>query len=84
MPYIERRLRLSGLNPESPGELNYVLTKVCINYLLTKGKKYETLNDIIGALECCKFEFSRRVISDYENKKMVENSDCYPEEALWL
>ena len=81
MPYIEsysRRMALlpSG-NPTSTGELNYALTMVIKNYLNNKSLSYQTINDIIGALESSKLEFYRRIAVPYEEQKIVKNSDVY-------
>ena len=81
MPYIklERRqeMQLDGGNANTAGELNYQLTVVCKDYMEHKGLSYATINDIVGALECCKLEFVRRVVNPYEDKKIIENGDCY-------
>ena len=62
----------------TPGELNYVLTLICQNYVKDQGREsYGTYNDIIGVLECCKQELYRRKISTYEDKKCKENGDVY-------
>jgi len=81
MPYIKAedrtRVEKSG-DIKTPGELNYALTKMCQAYLLShQDLKYQTLNDIVGALECCKLEFYRRIVADYEEEKMEENGDVY-------
>lgn len=81
MPYIKKEDRskfsvaLGGIWPENPGELNYVFTEMIFNYIEHKGEKYQTYNDIVGALECCKMELYRRWISPYEDKKIAENGD---------
>ena len=38
---------------------------------------YQTMNDIIGALEGAKLEFYRRVVVPYENDKIEQNGDVY-------
>ena len=82
MPYIKEELkdRCYGLYTvaENPGVLNYMLTSVIIAYLESKGLKYSTCNDIVGALECCKQEFIRRIVNPYEDLKIKENGDVYP------
>ena len=83
MPYItqERRFAL-GIDPEAttPGELNYLLTRQCMRYLHSRGSvNYATLNAIVGALECAKQEFYRRLILPYENAKLAEHGDVYSE-----
>lgn len=78
MPYIDKERRnLTGFSPETTGELNYLFTVLCQGYLLRKGLHYQTINDIIGALEGAKQEFYRRVAVPYENRKIKENGDCY-------
>lgn len=73
MPYITqgRRIELdiSG-DPETAGELNYVITKACLYYLGPWGEdnplSYDRLNEIVGVLECAKLEFYRRLVSPHE------------------
>lgn len=83
MPYIkkERRLELSttgwGTAPNNPGELNFEISMICKDYMNLNGLSYATINDIIGALECAKLEFVRRIVNNYEDKKIVENGDIY-------
>ena len=79
MPYIEENDResLESATPLNPGELNYKITKTCIEYLESEGKCYKTINEIIGALECAKIEFYRRVAVPYEQTKIEENGDVY-------
>jgi hypothetical protein len=92
MPHIEQRER-DGIDPrregrrnggecEGPGELNWVLTEVIIGYLLANGLRYRTCNDIVGALDNAKDEFQRLVQHPYEDKKIAENGNAYPEEVL--
>ena len=88
MPYIQQKdrakfdLELDDGNPVIPieriencGELNYVITVICQNYLKRKGLRYQNCNDIIGALESAKIEFYRKIVADYENEKIQENGD---------
>lgn len=81
MPYIkyEDKQRLVDNNevPANAGELNWMLTQTCRNYFYTNGARYQQINDIIGAIECCKAEFQRRLVADYEDKKIAENGDVY-------
>ena len=84
MPYISQDARLNlftndnGPEPNHAGELNYLFTSIIIKYIEQHGLRYSTLNDIIGALECCKLELYRRIIIPYEDKKIAENEDVYP------
>ena len=84
MPYIKKQERtkfekaLKALpNLENAGELNYFVTKVCQQYVEDHKLSYNTLNEIVGALECSKIEFYRRAIAPYEGIKIAENSDVY-------
>jgi hypothetical protein len=80
MPYIttENRSDLhNGKSPSTPGELNYCFTLIALEYIKTVGERYQTYNDIVGALECCKLELQRRLIGKYEDKKITENGDVY-------
>lgn len=81
MPYItteERKVLLEGLqDAETPGQLNYIFTSIIAQYLKDKGLRYQTINDIYGALEGAKLEFSRRVVNGYEDGKLKENGDVY-------
>lgn len=80
MPYITEhdRLRMSiSAQPKTPGELNYLITKIVTDYLKYKGFCYETLNEAVGVLECAKLELYRRVIAPYEDIKKEGNGDVY-------
>jgi hypothetical protein len=83
MPYIkiedrEKLQEIDSIFPDTVGELNYCITKLCLNYLNKLAMtKYETLNGIIGALECAKQEFYRKIISEYENLKCQQNGEVY-------
>jgi hypothetical protein len=73
MPYITQgqRTELDRINePQSTGELNYLITMLCAQFLERKGLNYITINDIIGALESAKLEFYRRVAVPYENQRV--------------
>jgi hypothetical protein len=64
--------------PVNSGELNYKITKLCIEYLAVWGLSYTRINDVLGALEGAKQEFYRRVAIPYENGKTQDNGDVYP------
>lgn len=78
MPYIkmERRGELDFDEPETSGELNYAITRLVQTYL-GRAPKYDDFNSVIGALESAKLELYRRMISPYEDKKIIENGDVY-------
>ena len=81
MPYItaDRRTSLSGKldSAKVAGELNYLFTELVTNYCLEKKLSYQTINDVMGALEGAKLEFYRRVAVPYEDGKIAENGDVY-------
>jgi hypothetical protein len=79
MPYIKQDDRVRMLNDpfdaKTAGDLNYIFTMLIKNYMVRKGENYQNYNDAIGALEGCKLELYRRMISEYEDKKIIENGD---------
>jgi hypothetical protein len=78
MPYIKQEERVGRVTyAETAGQLNYVFTQVITEYLDNNGKSYQTINDIVGALECCKLELYRRIVAPYEDTKIKENGDVY-------
>ncbi len=79
MPYIpeQDRLEILGREPSTPGELNFGITRFCLQYIENHGLVYDKINDVIGALECVKQEFYRRLVVPYEDKKKELNGDVY-------
>lgn len=82
MPYItqvQRDALAKRRPPASPGELNYEITKLLLDYVRNGYGllNYQSINDVLGALEGAKLEFYRRVAVNYENSKMAENGDVY-------
>lgn len=79
MPYItkERRIDLiAGQIPKTPGELTYLLTKDVDEYL-TDNLNFDGFADAIGALEATKLELYRRLVSPYEDMKLLDNGEVY-------
>ncbi len=86
MPYIQTAqkeyftdlLKLLGKEAiASPGELNFLLTELLKQYMVTRTKNYQCYNDMVGALESCKLELYRRLIAPYEDEKIESNGDVY-------
>lgn len=77
MPYIKRDERTDATRrePQTAGQLNYAITKLCHEYLARRGLAYATLNEVVGALECAKLEMYRRIAGPYEDRKIAENGD---------
>lgn len=78
MPYLPQEERVTQIVAKTPGQLNYVITKLC-DYFITAngGVSYRIVNEVIGILECAKLELYRRVLAEYEDKKRAENGDVY-------
>lgn len=82
MPYITQaqRSRMASegdVLPQNAGELNFILSMVVNQYVKTHGLSYQTINDIVGALDGAKVEFQRRVVAPYEDTKIQTNGDVY-------
>lgn len=76
MPYINQAER-NTLTIANAGKLNYLLTTIVNEYMNEHGLSYQIINDITGALEGCKLEFTRRITVPYENSKLAQNGDVY-------
>lgn len=81
MPYIKKQCRpeidriLSCFDSLNEGEINYVITKICREYIIEHGESYVNYNALVGILECAKLELYRRKVSNYEDLKIIENGD---------
>lgn len=82
MPYLpvpeKTRLDEGGV-PHRGGELNYLVTKLCVEYIEQNGLDYQAINDVLGALDGASKEFYRRVAVPYEEVKCAGNGDVYPQ-----
>ena len=81
MPYI-RQIERDALDDhidalskcvEHDGQLNYIISRLCHNWIIKVGQKYTRLNQVIGVLECAKLEFYRMICGPYENEKQRDN-----------
>lgn len=81
MPYIvkERRIQVDPceISPRDVGELNYAITQLVLQYL-PPDPRYSDYNSVVGVLESAKLEFYRRAVAKYEDVKIKENGDVYP------
>ena len=79
MPYIHQNNREELLfrPARTPGELNYLFTLAARSYIDAQGMSYQTINDILGALDGCKLEFYRRIAVPYEEQKRAFNGDVW-------
>ncbi len=78
MPYIqpEQRKKIDECLKDlvsTPGTLNYTISKMCHNYIENFGLSYNTLNEVIGVLECAKLELYRQIVAPYEDQKKLKN-----------
>jgi len=55
------------------GQVNYVFTRIL--HSLFDNKNYKDYNAAVGILECCKLEFYRRKVKEYEEQKIIDNGD---------
>ena len=80
-PYItnEDRAYVKARGPKTAGELNYAITMLVQGYL-GEEPNYQLFNDAIGALEGAKLELYRRQVVPYEDVKIEENGDLFPED----
>jgi len=80
MPYISEEDRQSEhmlqFEPRTAGELNFMITTFIRDYYNAM-PCYQSINDIVGALEGAKLEFYRRVAAPYEDIKINLNGDVY-------
>jgi hypothetical protein len=80
MPYVDQKTRAlmdGGLRPTTPGELNYAVTLLVQKYVADRGLSYQSINDVLGALDGASKEFYRRVAGPYEDAKIAINGDVY-------
>lgn len=89
MPYIKQEFRdeldavvdafaakVKEIHDKNPaqtrdGLLNYSLTRA-FNQVFADAR-YHDFNELIGMLECCKLEYYRKYLADYEDLKESEN-----------
>ncbi len=80
MPYLTSEGKdkmLDSFYPETAGELNFCLTTLVRRYVNKSKRNYEAYNAAIGALECCKQEYYRRIVEKYEDTKIASNGDVF-------
>ena len=88
IPYIKeedrKRIRDDALCPQNAGELNYLITGICHEYIKEKGLCYATLNEVVGVLSCAQAELYRVVAAKYEDKKRLANGSVSELDAINL
>ena len=58
----------------TPGECNYVITKIILAW---EPERYTDMEAVLGRLEAIKQEFYRRRMTSYEDQKILDNGDVY-------
>jgi len=93
MPYVEKNDRMFYKDVVdkmmerietgkcSKGELNYIVTKAAVAYIVRHGLGYNVVSDAIAALQDAADELKFRILRKYEDKKCKENGDVYQE--IW-
>jgi len=88
MPYINEQDRskfmwikqsIEDCPPQTGGELQYLIALMIHYYVIDQGLRYQTCNDIMGALTGANMEFYRRFVAEYEDGKIRDNGDVYYE-----
>ena len=79
MPYIpqskRRDIEMNNLPPTAPGELAFIFVNEAAAYLDTMGLSFQTISQVMGALECAKLEVYRRMAAPYEDSKKTSHGD---------
>lgn len=82
MPYIDSESRqkfevaiqmIGQVVIKTPGELNYILSRIGHLYTIHKGLSYTTINDVLGAFSGAEKEYYRQVAENYEDDKKKLN-----------
>ena len=90
MPYISKYVREAidphidplSENIRTVGDLNYVITRLAMQYLQGVGISYGNIAGVIGTIRLTADELIRRVVNPYEDKKINENGDVAEYESL--
>lgn len=59
------------------GDMNFIISSIAGEAYLSN-KSYQTINNVIGAIEGSKLEFYRRVAGNHEDLKVIQNKDIEP------
>ena len=81
MPYVDdsRRVGTVGkMQVDSPGDLTYAFQQLILKYIEKHGLRYQSITEVLGSLEGAKFDFTDRVVRNYEREKREESGDVWP------
>jgi len=57
------------------GHHNYIMYTLALRLADRLGIRYAVLQDIVGTFDCCKMEFYRKIVAEYEEKAIEKNGD---------
>lgn len=77
-PLIDKMIPILSRRIKSSGDLNYAITKLCLE-IIRGERSYTKVVAVLGTLHAVSLEFYRRYAAPYEQIKMKENGDVYPE-----
>lgn len=77
--YMDPEVKALRAKIESPGELNYAITRLVGHRWSSQGR-YVSICIVIGTLFCVALEFYRRAAAPYEDEALDRNGDI-PEYA---
>lgn len=66
-----RGLELDDESNNTQGNINYIFTRIL--KAVYPGGRYQEINDAMGVLHSCSFEYYRKVAAPYEDQKEFEN-----------
>jgi hypothetical protein len=79
VPYIktEDRLNVAFDGAENVADLTFVLYQTVTDYVRRRNTslRFQSIADVLGALEATKLEFYRRTAVPYEDMKLSQNGD---------
>ena len=71
--YFDETIKAISEDVANEGDLNYIFTSLLHDRIEVEGISYQTLNNLIGVLECCKLELYRVLVGPYEDTKKKLN-----------
>lgn len=84
MPYIDQESRaelehieelIVDFPPNTAGELQYLIAVMIREYMKNNPYRYQTMNNVMGALGGANLEFYRRYVAPYEDQCIERNGD---------
>lgn len=78
MPYIKSDEKILAFGePDTAGKLSYVITMAYQYYLRKQKFSYSALAMVAGVLILTLFEYVRRIVNPYEDRKKDANGDVF-------